>query len=403
MTRKIVRDLVAQRVLLVEDGNHGEYRPRPDEFVDVGVPFIRAADMSSGTINFDSAGKINTIARNRIRKGIGNPGDVILSHKGTVGRVAVAPMDSPNFVCSPQTTFWRSLDLSVLNQRFLRYAMLSPSFARQLEVLKGQTDMAPYVSLTDQRSIELELPPIEVQRAVAKVLGALDDKIAANDKAFKISRDLAHSNYVRATRAGDRLTIREVAQLVARGVTPKYVESDGVTILNQKCVRNQWINLNPSRMTKESSIRSDKLLHRYDVLVNSTGAGTLGRVARWTLDIRATADSHVTIVRFDPTLIDPVCAGFGLLQIEKEVEGLAEGSTGQTELRRDLLAGLEIAVPDKAIQKSIGAELTALDELALGLQQESDILAATRDEILPLLMSGKIRVREAEKVVEGIV
>jgi type I restriction enzyme S subunit len=68
-----------------------------------------------------------------------------------------------------------------------------------------------------------------------------------------------------------------------------------------------------------------------------------------------------------------------------------------------LLAGLEIDVPDKAQQCSIGAELSALDELVLGLQQESDRLAATRDELLPLLMSGKIRVRDAEKVVEGVV
>jgi type I restriction enzyme S subunit len=92
-----------------------------------------------------------------------------------------------------------------------------------------------------------------------------------------------------------------------------------------------------------------------------------------------------------------------LLQIEKEVEGLAEGSTGQTELRRDLLAGLEIDIPDKTQQGAVGAKLSALDELALGLQQESDRLAAARDELLPLLMSGKVRVREAEKIVEGVV
>ena len=102
-----VTDLQGQGALLVEDGNHGEYRPRPDEFVDSGVAFIRAADMEAGRVLFDSAARINDRARARITKGIGAPGDVLLSHKGTVGKVALVPLDAPPFVCSPQTTFGR--------------------------------------------------------------------------------------------------------------------------------------------------------------------------------------------------------------------------------------------------------------------------------------------------------
>ena len=101
-----VSELQREGVLLVEDGNHGEYRPRPDEFVDEGVAFIRAADMDAGRVLFESASKINERARTRITKGIGAPGDVLLSHKGTVGKVALVPNGSPPFVCSPQTTFW---------------------------------------------------------------------------------------------------------------------------------------------------------------------------------------------------------------------------------------------------------------------------------------------------------
>src|SRR5436190_23585166 len=89
-----VLELQREGVLLVEDGNHGEYRPRPDEFVDVGVAFIRAADMDSGRVLFESAARINETARTRITKGIGAPGDVLLSHKGTVGKVALVADDA---------------------------------------------------------------------------------------------------------------------------------------------------------------------------------------------------------------------------------------------------------------------------------------------------------------------
>mgnify|MGYP000968290973 CR=1 FL=1 len=113
-----VMELQTAGVLLVEDGNHGEARPRADEFVDRGVAFIRAADMDNGRVVFETASKINSVARRRISKGIGAGGDVLLSHKGTVGKVAFVPDDAPEFVCSPQTTFWRVMARSSIGAIF---------------------------------------------------------------------------------------------------------------------------------------------------------------------------------------------------------------------------------------------------------------------------------------------
>ncbi len=177
---RTVRELQQQGVLVVEDGNHGEYRPRPDEFVDAGVAFIRAADMDGGQVLFDSASKINDTARQRITKGVGSPGDVLLSHKGTVGKLALVQSDAPPFVCSPQTTFWRTLDEERLNRRYLYAFLRSPEFQSQLATRSGETDMAPYVSLTSQRGLSVKLPPIQEQRAIAHILGTLDDKIELN-------------------------------------------------------------------------------------------------------------------------------------------------------------------------------------------------------------------------------
>lgn len=175
-----VMELQRDGVLLVEDGNHGEYRPRPDEFVDVGVAFIRAADMDSGRVLFESAARINEKARARITKGIGASGDVLLSHKGTVGKVALVPDNAPPFVCSPQTTFWRTLDQGRLDRRYLYAFLRSAGFHAQLATRAGETDMAPYVSLTSQRGLSVAVPPIGTQRAIAHILGTLDDKIELN-------------------------------------------------------------------------------------------------------------------------------------------------------------------------------------------------------------------------------
>ena len=175
-----VSDLQRKGILLVEDGNHGEYRPRPDEFVDRGVAFIRAADMEGGVVLFDSASKINGRARQRITKGIGAPGDVLLSHKGTVGKVALVADDAPPFVCSPQTTFWRTLNSELLDRKYLYAFLRSSLFHAQLATRASETDMAPYVSLTSQRGLSVLVPPISEQRAIAHILGTLDDKIELN-------------------------------------------------------------------------------------------------------------------------------------------------------------------------------------------------------------------------------
>jgi type I restriction enzyme S subunit len=175
---KTVRELTEARVLVVEDGNHGEYRPRAKEFTSAGGwAYIRAADMANGEVNFRFAEKINDIARERITKGIGAPGDIIFSHKGTVGKLAVVPDDAPAFVCSPQTTFWRTIDEYRLDRRFLYAFMRSRLFRIQWNSRKGETDMADYVSLTAQRTFAIPVPQIEQQRAIGDALEPLEERI----------------------------------------------------------------------------------------------------------------------------------------------------------------------------------------------------------------------------------
>src|SRR2546425_11838656 len=188
-----VEQLQQRQILLVEDGNHGEYRPRPDEFVSAGVAFIRAADMDSGRVLFESASKINAHARQRITKGIGAPGDVLLSHKGTVGKLALVPDDAPAFVCSPQTTFWRTLDQERLDRKFLYAFLRSPGFHAQLATRAGETDMAPYVSLTSQRGLHVMLPPITTQRTIGNRLRTLADKVELNRRMNETLEALARA------------------------------------------------------------------------------------------------------------------------------------------------------------------------------------------------------------------
>jgi type I restriction enzyme S subunit len=140
-----------------------------------------------------------------------------------------------------------------------------------------------------------------------------------------------------------------------------------------------------------------------DVLVNSTGAGTLGRAARWTIAGEATVDSHITIVRFNGDVVDPITAGVALVACESAVEAMAEGSTGQTELPRAKLGALELCLPDRAVQAALGRQISHLDAVENAHRQESHTLTALRDTLLPQLVSGRLRVKDAEEQVEAVV
>lgn len=160
--------------------------------------------------------------------------------------------------------------------------------------------------------------------------------------------------------------LTELCSLIKRGIGPKYCENEGVIVINQRCIRDQVVTFENSRLTdiSKKKIPGDRYLESFDILVNSTGVGTLGRVAQLKeVDIDMTVDSHVTIVRGKSEEIDKKYLGYVLKAKEKEIEFLGEGSTGQTELSRHRLGELQIDYPlNFSEQKAIAHILGTLDD-----------------------------------------
>jgi len=133
-------------------------------------------------------------------------------------------------------------------------------------------------------------------------------------------------------------TLGEVCELINRGVSPKYAEEEGLCVLNQKCIRNHEINYQLARLHdyKVKPVNPERLIKLGDVLINSTGTGTLGRVAQArNIPPKATVDSHVTIVRPKSGLFYNDFFGYALILIENKIAESGEGCGGQTELSRE--------------------------------------------------------------------
>lgn len=140
----------------------------------------------------------------------------------------------------------------------------------------------------------------------------------------------------------ERNKLGRVCELIARGIAPKYVEEGGILVLNQKCVRDHRVSAQLGRRHNDSqrAVRGDRILRFGDVLVNSTGTGTLGRVAQIRAELlqRTTVDTHVTIVRPLAGKFHLDFFGYMMVQIEDLLATSGEGASGQTELSRSTLA-----------------------------------------------------------------
>ena len=132
------------------------------------------------------------------------------------------------------------------------------------------------------------------------------------------------------------VTLTDITSVCRRGRAPSY-EGGETVVVNQKCVRHETdVDLGFSKLTNEEtkSLPDWAVLQEGDILVNSTGTGTLGRVA-WLRRVphRMTADTHVAIVRPRQELVRPAYLGWYLHSLQPLFEDMATGSTNQKELR----------------------------------------------------------------------
>lgn len=134
----------------------------------------------------------------------------------------------------------------------------------------------------------------------------------------------------------------EICSFLNRGISPKYLEDGGICVLNQKCIRDHEVNFALARRHDISAKRvsSERLVQTGDVLINSTGTGTLGRVAqlRTVPPEPTTVDSHVTVARPLPGKFFIDFFGYMLIFIEELIKKAGEGCGGQTELARSVLS-----------------------------------------------------------------
>ena len=223
--------------------------------------------------------------------------------------------------------------------------------------------------------VKIPLPPLDQQKKIATILDAADAYRQKTKALIEKYDELTQSLFlelfgdpVRNPKGWEKVPLKDVIVKIGRGKSPKYSEYEtGFWAINQKCI--QWGVINPihKKPILESfflDLKNEFKAKKDDVLVNSTGTGTLGRSSVYNLETDDMIDSHVTIVR--PILGDVksifLSVFFNQKNIQSEIYRTSvTGSTNQIELNKESFSKFQIYLPDLSIQNQFAERVQAIE------------------------------------------
>ena len=175
--------------------------------------------------------------------------------------------------------------------------------------------------------------------------------------------------------------LRDLVGFISKGIAPSYTDEKSETtvrVLNQKCNRNFRITYSESRLhdLSRKKVPAERFVRMDDILINSTGAGTAGRIAQiCNLPCDTIVDGHMIIIRAN-NKVSQKYLGYAMKAHQWEVLQLDEGSTGQTELNRErLLDEIMVSYPTSfALQEMIVKTLEGIDRKLLINEKVNDNL-----------------------------
>ena len=395
------------------------------EYVPGGIPVIRGGDIRDNRIVFDDARRVSPEVSDQFRRTILQGGEIVLNLIAEPGHSAVVP--------SAMAGFNVSRDVAVIslsgrvNHSFVNCFLKSPAAISWLgSRLNGSVTQK--INLGVLREIPIPLPPRSQQDTIAGILGALDDKIAVNDyiaaTAEQLGRAIFSAYLADSSRffiAGGELptgwdagTLGTVSPVLETGRRPKGGVAgydNGVPSIGAESItRLAVFDFTKVKYVPEDYFVGMKqgIVEEYDILLYKDG----GRPGNFEPHVsmfgrgfpfdRMCINEHVYRIR----LAHPLSQAYGYFWLTSEpiMAEMRSRGTGVAipGLNSSAVRELPMVIPPAERLEQFDGAVVPLIDRALNAAAESRTLARLRDMLLPKLMSGEIRVREAETVVEEV-
>lgn len=383
------------------------------DYVLEGTPSVMPQNIGDNRIVEEDIARISETDRDRLQRYLLEAGDIVYSRRGDVERRALVREHNAGWLCGTGCLRVRFGDDSV-SSRYISY-WLGLEATRKWIVRHAVGATMLNLNSSILADVPVRLPPASVQRAIAEILGALDDKIAANAKVTTAAQTLAAALFdgmLRQTITGSA-SLKELAQRgeinYGDGYRTKKPElaSSGFRILRAADIKNASVTATGPDFVSDDYANQvgPKAACPGDLVV--TTKGTVGRVA-------------VVPTRVGRAVYSPQCCYFRVPEGSSVDRGYLTGYLFSRDFHTQLdhlmhktdmapyvnltdIGSIEMMFPNREQQREIGAHQRALVDLQHAYSVENTALAQTRDQLLPLLMSGKVTVKDIEGDIEDMV
>ena len=172
------------------DGNHGEKHPKSSDYVESGIPFLMAKDIKNNKVDIKNCTFISKETAGALDKGFAKNGDILLTHKATIGEVGILEgVNTEYAMLTPQITYYRILDFSRLDRNFFSSVLRSSVFQKNIHKIAKQSTR-PYVGITEQRKLTIYFPiKIEEQQKIGSFFAQLDNTIALHQRKLDLLKE----------------------------------------------------------------------------------------------------------------------------------------------------------------------------------------------------------------------
>lgn len=298
------------------------------------------------------------------------PGQILYGSRRTyLKKIAVADFEG---VCANTTFVFETKDPHAFEQRLLPFIMLSKDFTTwSIAKSKGSTN--PYVLFSDLADFEFELPPLEEQKVLVDKLWAAYRLKEAYKKLLVATDEMVKSQFIEMYyNTHNKQTLESVCPIMNKGITPKYVESSSVLVINQACIHWDGQRLGNIKYHNEEIPVRKRILESGDVLLNATGNGTLGRCCVFICPSDNNTyinDGHVIALSTDRAVILPEVLNTYLSLNDTQAEIYRQyvtGSTNQVDIVFSDIKKMKVPVPSMDEQILFVEVLTQADKSKFG-------------------------------------
>ena len=370
------------------DGNHGSIHPKASDYVSAGVPFIMANNLVNGKVDYANCAYITEAQASTLRKGFAKPGDVLLTHKATIGRTAIVSDEYDTIILTPQVTYYRVK--KGISNRYLKYYFDSSTFQQLFANWAGSGSTRAYLGITAQRKLPIVLPPYEVQLKIAKCCGVLDDKIyqnqRINDNLQQQAAALFSSLY---DRTNTEVRFTDLIQILGGG-TPKTGENTywngNIAFFTPKDVGTPYTLITEKTITEEGLSHCNSRLYPVNT-VFVTARGTVGKVGMSGVPMAMNQSCYALVGKETHQLL----VYFYTLKAVDRLKHKASGAVFDAITTRDFESEQIMKLSDDDA-KAFLCIAEPMFQKMLNNCIENRRLSTLRDSLLPKLMSGEIDV-----------